>query len=35
MVNRDEGTFKYCISEVDGKNHATCGPNTTAADEQS
>jgi len=33
--NRDEGTFKSCISELDGKKHAILDPNTTAADEQS
>jgi len=35
MVNRDEITFKSCISELDGKKHATFDPNTTAADGQS
>jgi len=33
--NRDEGTFKYCTSELDGKKHAISDPTTTAADEQS
>jgi hypothetical protein len=32
---RDEGTFKYCTSEADGKKHVTFGPITTTADVQS